>query len=142
MQKAAGIAIILGDKILICHPTNSSWDNTHSIPKGLIDDGESELQAALRECREEVGIDLAGLVDRFTGPEIIEYRNKKTQVEPHKIVTYYTLRINSLSEIGLSTEIVPKEQLQLVEVDWAGFVSKPEASTKILWRLKAILDKL
>ena len=140
MKKAAGIAIILGNKILLCHPTNSSWENTHSIPKGLIDDGETELQAALRECREEVGIDLSGLTDRFEGPDVIEYRNKKA--EPHKTVTYYVLRVNSLSEISLDTEIVPKEQLQAEEVDWAGFVNKEEASTKMLWRLKGILNKL
>jgi len=140
MQKGAGIAIILGKKLLICHPTNSAWDNTHSIPKGLIDGDETELQAALRECIEEVGIDLSAMVSRLEGPDVIEYRNKKAT--PHKQVTYYVLRINSVSEIGMETEIVPNEQLQLAEVDWAGFVAEPELSKKILWRLKSILDKI
>ncbi|MDP2692825.1 MAG: NUDIX hydrolase [bacterium] len=140
MQKGAGIAIILGKKLLLCHPTNSSWDNTHSIPKGLIDEGESELQAAIRECKEEVGIDLSAMINILEGPDVIEYRNKKAT--PHKIVTYYVLRINSVAEIGLETEVVPKEQLQFAEVDWAGFVAEPELSKKILWRLKSILDKI
>ena len=140
MKKAAGIAIILEDRILLCHPTNSSCENTHSIPKGHIDEGETELDAALRECREEVGIDVSGMTDRLLGPELIEYRNKKA--EPHKTVAYYILRINSVSDIGLTTEVVPKEQLQAEEVDWAGFVTKSEASKKILWRLKSILEKI
>ena len=140
MKKAAGIAILLGEKILICHPTNAPWKDSHSIPKGLIDDGETNLQAALRECKEEVGIELSALVDKLEGPYIIEYRNK--DAEPHKVVVYYVLKIQSLSEIGLESEIVPSKQLQIEEVDWAGFVTKNEASTKIFWRLKAVLDKL
>jgi 8-oxo-dGTP pyrophosphatase MutT (NUDIX family) len=43
-------------KILICHATNSSW-KTWTIPKGLKDNGEECFNAALRELKEETGID-------------------------------------------------------------------------------------
>ena len=40
-------------QLLLCHVTNTShWD----IPKGMCDPGESTLQAAVREMREEAGI--------------------------------------------------------------------------------------
>ena len=140
MRKSSGIAIILGNKILLCHPTNSYWKNSYSIPKGHIEDGESKLDAALRECKEETGLDISRMIGRFEGPEDIEYKNKDKK--PHKVVSYYVLRINSISEIGLESEIVPKKQLQIAEVDWAGFITKSEASTKMLWRLKGILNKI
>jgi putative (di)nucleoside polyphosphate hydrolase len=40
-------------QLLVCHVTNTAkWD----IPKGMQDPGESTLQAAMRELREEAGI--------------------------------------------------------------------------------------
>jgi len=42
-------------ELLLCHSTgNRHWD----IPKGLADDGESSVAAAVREAREECGIAL------------------------------------------------------------------------------------
>ncbi len=40
-------------QLLLCHVTNTPrWD----IPKGMQDQGESTLQAAMRELREEAGL--------------------------------------------------------------------------------------
>ena len=47
-------------KILVCHATNSSWTKW-SIPKGLIDPGEDKYSCAIRELKEETGIDIDGL---------------------------------------------------------------------------------
>ena len=43
-------------RLLLCHVTNTAkWD----IPKGMQDPGESTLEAAMRELREEAGIGFA-----------------------------------------------------------------------------------
>jgi len=56
MQKAAGIFLLRKDKhVLLCHPTNHPL-NFFSIPKGLIDEDETLLDATIRECFEETNI--------------------------------------------------------------------------------------
>lgn len=59
MAYKAGI-VLLDEKtneILLGHPTNSSWKNW-TIPKGEIDDGELITTCAVREFKEETGIEL------------------------------------------------------------------------------------
>src|SRR3954462_10736335 len=62
------------------------------LPKGWIDEGESPEQTAIREVREEAGIDaeVVGPIDR------IEYWYKSTYdpepVRVHKFVHFYLLR--------------------------------------------------
>ena len=56
-----------GPEFLLVHPGGPFWARRDagawSVPKGMIEDGEDGLAAALREFAEEVGIPLAG---RFT----------------------------------------------------------------------------
>ena len=53
MKISSGIIITDGKNILLGHSTgNSHWD----IPKGGVDDGESTMEAAIRETEEEIGL--------------------------------------------------------------------------------------
>ncbi len=51
-------------EVLLVHPGGPFWRSKDrgawQIPKGLIEDGEDARDAALREAREELGLDLAG----------------------------------------------------------------------------------
>lgn len=135
MKISAGIIIKWKEKILLCHPTGKSWTNTFTPPKGGITAGEAIKDAAIRETLEETGITInsSQLVDE---PILIEYHSEKNKI--YKNVWLYTLVINELSEIGLNSDVVPKEQLQKEELDWAGFLSQEEAETKLFWRYKSI----
>ena len=137
MKISAGILLLLNNKLLLCHPTNASWTGTYSPPKGLIDDGEDLIDAAIRECQEEVGITITReqITDRFCVP----YRKGRNLF---KKVYLFKVKINSLEEVGLSSEIVEKNNLQLEEVDWAGFLSRTEVEEKIFWRFKPILNEV
>ena len=56
MKKSAGIAIIYRNQILMSRPTNAPWFKSWMPPKGKIEEGETEEEAACREVEEECGI--------------------------------------------------------------------------------------
>lgn len=66
MKTSAGFILVDGTgKVLVCHVTGCKhWD----FPKGNIDEGESAIESAKRELKEETGLDFdslnkIGLVD-------------------------------------------------------------------------------
>lgn len=131
LNLAAGFVIIQNNKILLVHPTNSKWKGTFSFPKGHLEKGENFLDAAIRETKEETGVEI-DTKDITSGPHFIDYV-KKDKI--YKRVYYYV--------VYPSIPISKKDfKLQKKEVDWAGFLSKKEAKKKILWRLKEILKYL
>lgn len=139
MEQSAGILIIYDNKILLAHSSGKAWTYSYSIPKGHIEKGESKMQAAIRETQEEVGITITSNQLQKLPVHKIDYIKKG---EIHKTVYYYVLHINDLSEIGLTGNVVPKNQLQLKEVDWAGFLDYKEASKRIYNVLKDCLKHL
>jgi len=135
MKKSAGLLIIQNNKILLGHPTNAAWNNTYSIPKGGVEKGESLIDTAIRETYEEVGLLFKKDDIKVDDNEyVIVYTNKKGKA--YKKVYYYVINLKD----NTLPEIIPKEQLQVEEIDWAGFLSKEEASNKIFWRFEKMLD--
>ncbi len=143
MKISAGTLIKFDNKYLFCHPTNSSWVGTFGPAKGGVDQGETLLQAALRETMEEIGIQISeNQIKNLDKPiEVIYFKNKKKDVI-HKKVFLYLVEINSLNDIKLETEIVPKAQLQTTEIDWAGFLTKEELLEKGFHRFRFLVDLL
>ncbi len=65
MKKSAGILVFRKKRILelfLVHPGGPFWEkkdnNSWSIPKGEIKENEDILETALREFKEETGVDL------------------------------------------------------------------------------------
>ena len=139
-KNVAGIAITWNDMILLVHPTNASWQNSAlGIPKGGIEKGEDPLDAAIREVKEETGITVDP-TKLDLEPLVANHYKKDGSVKSQLI--YFTMNILDLSEIGLDTPRVPKDQLQLEEVDWAGFVKIEDAYPKMHRSQIIILDRL
>ena len=131
--KSAGLAIVYGDEILLVHPTNAPWVGTFSIPKGEIEDFETAFQAAIRETKEEIGLDIT--TDMVESPGDIIYYKRASSNKTYKKVFYFIVRLNKKPELK-------KENLQLDEVDWVGFIHKDDAKEKIFWRFLPILEKV
>jgi len=72
-------------RLLLCHATGTKyWD----LPKGMRDEGETPLQAAQRELREETG--LVFDADRFEEIGDFDYR-------PDKRLHLFKLRIDAIA---------------------------------------------
>ena len=142
MKKSAGVIIVLNkDKVLLCHPSNSRWFGTYSFPKGGLEEGESTLDAALRELKEETSVIVnKSQISNLDNPIVVTYENKKGT--KYKTITLYTVYINNLSEINLDSEVIPKERLQIEEIDWAGFIDKQEAELRIFHKTRSVLETI
>ncbi len=138
VEQSAGLAIVYNNKILLGHMSGKKWYSSYSIPKGHLERGESILQAALRETFEEIGVKVPKKLipsSYLTCPYIKKGKH-------YKDVHYYIVHIDSLDQIGLSDEIIPKSQLQIEEIDWAGFVSIKEAFKRISPVMMPIIKNL
>lgn len=77
LRKKAGLIIINKDnKVLIGHPTNHS-QTVWSLPKGLVEEGESLYDAAVRETYEETNVDFRDMDLKYTELSEQFYNNKK-----------------------------------------------------------------
>jgi 8-oxo-dGTP pyrophosphatase MutT (NUDIX family) len=74
------------------------WD----YPKGHLDPGETPMQAALRELKEETGIGDATVIDGF-GQEISYFFRDKKKGLVRKKVTFFLARIET-DQVKLSRE--------------------------------------
>ncbi len=82
-EKSAGTIVYNNGKFLVLHYTAGHWD----FPKGHMEKRETEAQTALRELKEETGIDDAYFVKGFE--EKIKYFFKRDKELVHKEVTFY-----------------------------------------------------
>lgn len=100
------------DRVLVIHRTdNDNW----AVPGGAMDLGESMVDCAVRETREETGIDceITGLVGLFTDPKhLIEYTSNGEVRQEFSML--FTAR-------PLGGELTPSSESR--EVLW---VSRPE----------------
>jgi len=78
---AVHIALLHNDKVLLQRRQNTGYeDGNFGVIAGHLDGGETVIQAAIREVREEVGvqidpshIQLAGVLHRISGGERVEF---------------------------------------------------------------------
>ncbi len=128
-------------EVPLVHPGGPFWvkkdEGAWSIPKGLVDPGESDVDAAVRE---ELGIDVDG---EFLA--LGEYRQPS-----EKTVLAWCVEANPLIEMHdiksstFSMEWPPKSghKKSFLEVDRAGWFSVEDASAKIIKGQRLMLEAL
>jgi len=130
--ESAGLLIIQDNKMLLAHPTKAPWYGTYTIPKGKVEEGESYIDTAIRETKEEVGIEIdkSDIEDTYN---IIDYIDEKGKI--YKKVYYFLVYPKEKIKID-------KSKLDKHEVNWAGFVDKDDAMDRIFWRFGDMLNYL
>ncbi|MGZ4481457.1 MAG: NUDIX hydrolase [Gaiellales bacterium] len=85
MLRAAGAVLVRDGLVAVVHrPQYDDW----TLPKGKLEPGESEPEAAVREVFEETGY--RGTIERDLGT--VEYRVERRGVTQPKAVRYYLMR--------------------------------------------------
>ena len=138
-QYSAGLAIVYNKKLLLLHTTGRADTHSYGIPKGGVENSESNLEAAIRETYEESGIKVP---EKLIGNHEYTFVVTSRKYKYNKIVTYFIVELEDLSQIGLKDIEVPKKQLQLKEVDIAGFFDYRECMTKIMRSQSPIITTL
>jgi 8-oxo-dGTP pyrophosphatase MutT (NUDIX family) len=136
---SAGLVIVYDGKVLLGQANGRKEGTGYGIPKGGIESGESNLEAAIRETKEEFGIKVPrSLIDQSEYTFVVTSRKYKY----NKVVYYYIVKLDSLSQIGLKDLKVPKNQLQREEISKAKFMDRNEASNVIMLSQQSVLQKL
>ena len=95
-EKSCGCIIIKDKKVLLVYEKNR---NFWGFPKGHMEDGETEIETALREVKEEVGLDveidkkrrytlnyvIGNEIDKTTVLYIAKAKNKKIIMQENEI---------------------------------------------------------
>ena len=121
MRRSAGIILVgksaEGDDTILCLRLYRSWD----LPKGGIEDGESTLEAALRETAEEVGI------TNITFPygHISTVVMRGSAGAPKKTVTLF------IGTTDQEPSIVPNPETGVAEQHACDWVTLDEAETML-----------
>ena len=138
-RHSAGFAIIYKGKILLGHTTGRKSNTGYGIPKGGIEKGESHIEAAIRETYEEVGIK----VDRkLIDPTEYTFTYTSKKYQTNKVIYYFIVEIDNLSQIGLKSEIVSKSKLQLEEIDDARFFAYKDAQKLTMFTQLSVISAL
>ena len=124
MNKRVTAAVVIIDpegNILGCHATGRKENEGYDFPKGMVEEGEDDLAAAVRELGEETGIflgkDKTRLIDLGVHPHnkekdihIFLFKvNKFPPMELLKCESYFEQNGRKLPEVN-GFRIIPKEK--------------------------------
>lgn len=119
-----GVLVVKDSKILLLKRTGSHGEGTWSAPGGHIDFGESPEATAVRETKEEVGIEIADVQFKAITNDIFPDDNK------HYITVWMQGRYT-----GGQSSVASKREL--TDVDWFAFDELP---TPLFVPLKNLIE--
>lgn len=142
-KRSAGLLIYrrheTDDEVLLVHPGGPYWakkdDGCWSIPKGLVNEHEHELAAAIRETKEEIGVDIDGA---FAALGSYRQPGGKTVVA---WAVEADVDVSAITSNSFSIEWPPHSGMMQVfpEVDRAKWFGVIDAEAKILAGQRPIL---
>ena len=102
-EKACGCVVIENEKVLLIKQTKGHW----GLPKGHVEEGETEHETAIREVKEETNYDVEIVNEkRFVERYIIDNKIDKE-------VVYFIAK-----KIGGNAE---KQETEVTDIKWCSF---------------------
>lgn len=145
-SKSAGILLyrIQGNEleVLLVHPGGPFWKNkdegSWSIPKGEFDEREEPFAAALREMKEEVGLELKGNFIELTPVK------QKSGKLVYAWALEYDFDPSKIKSNTFEIEWPPKsgKKKEFPEIDKAEWFDVKTAAKKIIGAQASLLDEL
>jgi 8-oxo-dGTP pyrophosphatase MutT (NUDIX family) len=125
MINSCGIFIVDSNgEVLICRPTGIKTKDGWSIPKGKKEKDEEIIDAAIRECREECGLDLSAYKKKLKYMGDMVYKNKKKRLHAFMLFLDFKIDVTKLvceckiddkrPEIDMFEMVTPKEAIKRV----------------------------
>jgi 8-oxo-dGTP pyrophosphatase MutT (NUDIX family) len=140
MKKKVTAAVVIINKdgdILGCHGTGKPRESGFDFPKGLVEEKETDIQGALRELREETGIELdaSRLIDAG-----VHKHNKEKDIH---LFIYRTDKMPDISLLVCRSFFSVREK-EYQEVDFFEIIPKSARSkfNKVLWNKFEIIDEI
>ncbi len=118
---------------LIAVGSNNRWQ----LPKGLVDRGESSEEAAVREVREEAGVDTQ-MIDRIDRVEYWYFSNEQGhRIRYHKYVYFYLLGYKSGDVRDHDREV---NEARWFDIDEAIEMLSFDSEKRIMEKAKALIS--
>jgi 8-oxo-dGTP pyrophosphatase MutT (NUDIX family) len=136
MKLSAGILFIHEDEALLVHSTNSAWMKTWMPPKGHVELGETEKEAAIRETEEEIGIRVSSAL--LNQSFDVNYDDRKGKI--YKRVVIFPVRLIS-KDFESNPGITRVGDLQKEEVDQIQWMKPIEVERRALPRYTELIIK-
>ena len=132
----AAVVIINSDgDILGCHTTGKPQDGGYDFPKGCVEDNESDVEGAIRECFEETGIKVnkENLLDCGIHPH-----NKE------KNIHIFLYKTETIPLFGLACTSYFENKVGKITPEVDGYLIVPKERrcvfNKVLWNKFEIID--
>ena len=117
---AADAVILFQDGIVLIRRNNPPYQGCYALPGGFVEIGETVEEAAIREAREETGLDinLLGLVGVYSDPA----RDPRGHVVSVAFLARASGRLQSGSD-ARSAQVFPREELPRLAFDHEHIIS-------------------
>ena len=151
MKISCGLVLIKDKKILLVHPTNSIG-KSFSIPKGMINKDEDYITCAIRETKEEVGIEIkkkdikltksSNIIARLFNEEekrilkIIAENNELTQAKITSLAEMPRLKVFRIIEKLKDKDMIEKKgkgKIRIIKIKLLNKLIKKEAENRFFF---------
>lgn len=135
-----------GIKVFLVHPGGPHWTNKDEqawdFPKGEVEEGEEVLKSAVRELKEETGIDVSGRkIEEFVSLGSVKRKDGK-EIHIWAIEGDWSGLLMCRSMVELEYPPRSGKTIRFPEVDKVGFFSLEKARKMVYASLEKFLERL